>query len=129
MSEAKPTRGVALDDILSSIEMPQVGFSRLPDNPMQALMEAAPGYEPVESLEELQPLREAVADCIDALEEQDRYVIDAVNSERATLQELGDRLGVSRMHASRLRDQAFTRLRVLMAEHPVIRQRLGLEDE
>jgi DNA-directed RNA polymerase sigma subunit (sigma70/sigma32) len=129
MSEAKPTRGVALDDILSSIEMPQVGFSRLPDNPMQALMEAAPGYEPVESLEELQPLREAVADCIDALEEQDRYVIDAVNSERATLQELGDRLGVSRMHASRLRDQAFTRLRVLMAEHPVIRQRLGLDDE
>jgi DNA-directed RNA polymerase sigma subunit (sigma70/sigma32) len=129
MSEAKPTRGVALDDILSSIEMPQVGFSRLPDNPMQALMEAAPGYEPVESLEELQPLREAVADCIDALEEQDRYVIDAVNSERATLQELGDRLGVSRMHASRLRDQAFTRLRVLMAEHPVIRKRLGLDDE
>jgi RNA polymerase sigma factor (sigma-70 family) len=129
MSEAKPTRGVALDDILSSIEMPQVGFSRLPDNPMQALMEAAPGYEPVESLEELQPLREAVADCIDALDEQDRYVIDAVNSERATLQELGDRLGVSRMHASRLRDQAFTRLRVLMAEHPVIRQRLGLDDE
>jgi len=129
MSEAKPTRGVALDDILSSIEMPQVGFSRLPDNPMQALMEAAPGYEPVESLEELQPLREAVADCIDALGEQDRYVIDAVNSERATLQELGDRLGVSRMHASRLRDQAFARLRVLMAEHPVIRQRLGLDDE
>jgi DNA-directed RNA polymerase sigma subunit (sigma70/sigma32) len=129
MSEAKPTRGVALDDILSSIEMPQVGFSRLPDNPMQALMEAAPGYEPVESLEELQPLREAVADCIDALSEQDRYVIDAVNSERATLQELGNRLGVSRMHASRLRDQAFTRLRVLMAEHPVIRQRLGLDDE
>jgi|688.fasta_scaffold11818_24 DNA-directed RNA polymerase sigma subunit (sigma70/sigma32) len=129
MSEAKPTRGVALDDILSSIEMPQVGFSRLPDNPMQALMEAAPGYEPVESLEELQPLREAVADCIDALGEQDRYVIDAVNSERATLQELGDRLGVSRMHASRLRDQAFTRLRVLMTEHPVIRHRLGLDDE
>ena len=129
MSEAKPTRGVALDDILSSIEMPQVGFSRLPETPIQALMEAAPGYEPVESLEEIQPLREAVADCIDALDEQDRYVIDAVNSERATLQELGDRLGVSRMHASRLRDQAFTRLRVLMAEHPVIRKRLGLDDE
>jgi RNA polymerase sigma factor (sigma-70 family) len=129
MSEAKPTRGVALDDILSSIEMPQVGFSRLPENPMQALMEAAPGYEPVESLEEIQPLREAVADCIDALGEQDRYVIDAVNSERVTLQELGDRLGVSRMHASRLRDQAFTRLRALMAEHPVIRQRLGLDDD
>jgi RNA polymerase sigma factor (sigma-70 family) len=126
MSEAKPTRGMALDEIISSIDMSPVGFSRLPNNPIQALMEAAPGDEPVESLEELQPLREAVADCLDALGEQDRYVIDALNSERVTLQELGDRLGVSRMHASRLREQAFTRLRGLMAEHPVIRHRLGL---
>lgn len=129
MSEAKPTRGVPLDEIISSIDMSPVGFSRLPDNPIQALMEAAPGDEPVESLEELQPLREAVADCLDSLSEHDRFVIDALNTERVTLQELGDRLGVSRMHASRLREQAFDRLRRLMAEHPVIRQRLGLDDE
>lgn len=129
MSEAKPTRGVPLDEIISSIDMSPVGFLRLPDNPMQALMEAAPGYEPVESLEELQPLREAVADCLDALSEHDRYVIDALNTERVTLQELGDRLGVSRMHASRLREQAFGRLKVLMVEHPIIRHRLGLDDE
>jgi DNA-directed RNA polymerase sigma subunit (sigma70/sigma32) len=129
MSEAKPTRGIALDDLLLSIEAPSVGFLRLPQTPIQALMEAAPGDEPEQSLAEIQPLREAVAECIERLGEQDRYVIDAINSERVSLQELGDRLGVSRMHASRLRDAAFDRLRAVMVEHPAIRQRLGFEDE
>jgi len=129
MSEAKPTRGVALDDLLLSINTPSVGFLHLPQTEIQALMEAAPGEEPVESLEEIQPLREAVADCLDQLDAQDKFVIDALNSERVSLQELGDRLGVSRMHASRLRDAAFGRLRAVMAEHPVIRKRLGFDDE
>ena len=129
MSEAKPTRGMPVDDLLASISAPSVGFSRLPETPLQALMEAAPGYEPEESLQEIQPIREAVADCIEQLDEHDRYVIDAINSERVTLQELGDRLGVSRMHASRLRDAAFGRLMKIMTENSVIRERLGLEDE
>lgn len=89
-------------------------------------MNAAPFMDPEESSQELQPFREAVADCLDLLEEHDRYVIDALNSERVTLQVLGDRLGVSRMHASRLRDSAMGRLRDIMLEHPVIRERLQL---
>jgi DNA-directed RNA polymerase specialized sigma subunit len=129
MSEAKPTRGVPLDDILLSVNIPSVGFLHLPQTEIQALMEAGPNREPAESLEELQPFREAVADCIDRLNAQDRFIIDALNSERVSLQELGDRLGVSRMHASRLRDAAFGRLRVIMAEHPAIRERLGFDDE
>jgi RNA polymerase sigma-B factor len=97
-----------------------------PSTPMEALMNAAPFMDPEESSQELQPFREAVADCLDLLEEHDRYVIDALNSERVTLQVLGDRLGVSRMHASRLRDSAMGRLRDIMLEHPVIRERLQL---
>lgn len=89
-------------------------------------MAAPPHDEPEESIHELQPFREAVAECLEHLEEHDRYVIDALNSERVTLQVLGDRLGVSRMHASRLRDSAFGRLRDIMLEHPIIRERLGL---
>lgn len=54
----------------------------------------APAFEDVEeSVQELQPLREAVADCIDQLNDQDRFIVDAVNSEMVSLEELGRRLG------------------------------------
>ncbi len=91
-------------------------------------MAAAPYNEPEESLEELQPFREAVAECMEQLSEQDRYIIDAINSERVTLQVLGDRLGISRMHASRLRDAAFGQLRDIMLTNPIILKRLGIGD-
>ena len=53
---------------------------------------------------------------------------DAINSERVTLQVLGDRLGISRMHASRLRDAAFRQLRDIMLTNPIILKRLGIGD-
>lgn len=73
-------------------------------------------------------MREVVAQCIDMLSEQDQFVINAINSERVTLQELGNRLGVSRMHASRLRDAAFDRLKTIMVMHPVIRRKIQMVD-
>lgn len=124
MNEAQPIRVVSLDIYLDSHD---IGAGK-PLTPMEALMAAAPYYEPEESLEELQPFREAVAECMEQLSEQDRYVIDAINSERVTLQVLGDRLGVSRMHASRLRDAAFAQLRDIMLTNPTILKRLGIGD-
>jgi hypothetical protein len=124
MNEARPTRDISLDIFLQSHDF----GSRRPQNEMEALMQAPPGYEPVESMEEVQPLREVVAQCIDMLTEQDQYVVNAINSERVTLQELGNRLGISRMHASRLRDAAFARLKEIMIMHPVIRRRVQMVD-
>ncbi len=86
--------------------------------------------ETMESVIELQPLREAVASCIEQLDEQDRFIIDALNSEVISLQELGNRLGVSKPHAWRLRNAAYKRLESLLLEHTLIRERLGIyEDE
>jgi DNA-directed RNA polymerase specialized sigma subunit len=124
MNEAQPIRAVSLDAYLDSHD---IGAGR-PLTPMEALMAAAPYDEPEESLEELQPFREAVAECMEQLSEQDRYIIDAINSERVTLQVLGDRLGISRMHASRLRDAAFRQLRDIMLTNPTILKRLGIGD-
>lgn len=123
-NEARPSKNIPLDVYLTSNNM---GHQK-PSTQMEALMMSPPGCEPEESMEELQPLREVVAQCIDLLSSQDQFVINALNSERVTLQELGDRLGVSRMHASRLRNAAFARLKIIMEMHPTIRRRVMVAD-
>ena len=96
---------------------------------MEALMMAGVGEATIESVQELQPLREAIASCIEQLEEQDRFIIDALNSEMVSLQELGERLGVTKTHAWRLRNSAYERLQLILIKHPIIRERLNLDDE
>ena len=83
----------------------------------------------MESVIELQPLREAVASCIEQLAEQDRFIVDALNSEVISLQELGNRLGVSKPHAWRLRNAAYKRLQLLLLQNELIRERLGLDED
>jgi DNA-directed RNA polymerase specialized sigma subunit len=83
----------------------------------------------MESVIELQPLREAVASCIEQLDEQDRFIVDALNSEVISLQELGNRLGVSKPHAWRLRNAAYKRLQLLLLQNELIRERLGLDED
>ncbi len=85
--------------------------------------------EIMESVIELQPLREAVASCIEQLDEHDRFIVDALNSEVISLQELGNRLGVSKPHAWRLRNAAYKRLQLLLLENKLIRERLGLDED
>lgn len=104
------------------------GASRRPESPLEALMRAAPGHTPSESVQELQPFREAVADCIDQLGEQERFIVDALNSEMISLDELGKRLGISKTHAWRLRNEAYNKLRDIMIGNPIIRKRLVLGD-
>jgi len=102
---------------------------RRPETPIEALMMAAPFQDPIESTQELQPLREAVASCIELLSEQSRFIIDAVTSEIISLQELGDRLGVTKTHAWRLRNAAYAELKIIMTENQIIKERLGLDDD
>jgi hypothetical protein len=102
-------------------------YQSAPSNPMEALMQAAPGEEPHTSMEELLPLREAVADCLDKLSEQDRWIVDCLNSERVSLQELGDRLSVTKTQAWRLRNKAFDNLKERMLTNSLIRKKLGMK--
>lgn len=102
-------------------------FLSAPTNPLEALMQTPPGENPETSMAELLPLREAVADCLDKLSEQDRWVIDCLNSERISLQELGDRLGVTKTQAWRLRNKAHDNLREIMLNNTLIRRKLNME--
>lgn len=96
-----------------------------PDNEMQALMEAAPGQTIETSNDEIDLLRSIVIYCIDMLSEQDRYIIESINYEQITYEQLGKRLGMSNVHAWRLKQDAYKRLMTLMLEHKVIRDYLG----
>ena len=102
---------------------------RRPETPIEALMQAAPGEDVRESVIELQPFREAVAGCIEKLNEQERFIIDAVNTEMISLEELGKRLGVTKTHAWRLRNSAMDSLRKIMLQDPTVLERLRNNDE
>lgn len=100
--------------------------NRRPVSAIEALMLAEAHSEPEESIVELQVVREAVADCIDLLDPQDRFVIEAVEFERISQREVADRLGLAPgSHADVVR-QARQNLRVHLLRHPTIRERLGM---
>ena len=94
-----------------------------PETMMEALMRSTSDIIE-ESAEELQPLREAVAICIEQLSEQDQFIVNAVNSEFLSYEELGKRLGVSKPHAWRLKNDAYAKLQQLLTMHPLIRKKV-----
>lgn len=96
-----------------------------PQTAMEALMLSTSSVIE-ESVEELQPLREAVAMCIEQLNEQDQFIVNAVNSEFVSYEELGKRLGVSKPHAWRLKNNAYARLQQLLTMNPLIRKKVRM---
>ena len=71
----------------------------------------------------------SIAECIEQLSAQDQYIVDALNSEVISLEELGRRLGVSKPHAWRLRNKAYERLKLILLKHPLIQERLGIHED
>jgi DNA-directed RNA polymerase specialized sigma24 family protein len=97
-----------------------------PWSPLQALMEARPQVAPLDSVVGLQPLREAVADCLDQLSAEDRFLLEATHVERVTVRELAARMGLHKSYTYRLVKRAETRLRDQCLEHITVLDYLGL---
>lgn len=97
-----------------------------PWSPLQALMEARPQVDPLDSVVGLQSLREAVVDCIERLSAEDQFLLEASHIERATVRELAARMGLHKSHTYRLVRRAELRLRTECLEHTVILMYLGL---
>lgn len=108
--------------------IPLVGSGK-PENELQALMEAGTGQTIETSSEEIDALRNVVVYCIDMLSDQDRFIVEAINYEMLTYEQLGKRLGVSNVHAWRLKQDAYKKLMQLLLEHSTIKQYLGEEDD
>ena len=95
-----------------------------PDSEIQSLMEAYPLEKPEGTTGELQVLRELVVDCIDALQEKQILVINAIMFEQITFQELANRLGYkSRETARRQFAIAMDDLKVIMFANEELMER------
>lgn len=103
--------------------------SAKPENEIQALMEAGPGQTIETSSEEIDALRNVVVYCIDMLSDQDRFIVEAINYEQLTYDQLGKRMGISSVHAWRLKQTAFKNLMNLLLEHKTIKEYLGEYDD
>jgi DNA-directed RNA polymerase specialized sigma24 family protein len=89
-------------------------------------MEARPQVDPVDSVVGLQPLREAVVDCIEQLSPEDRFLLEATHIERTTVRELAARLGLHKSYTYRLVKRAELRLRDECLQHAIVLSYLGL---
>lgn len=106
-----------------------------PINEYEALMQAAPGEEPVE-VDAIMLLRNAVLECVQQLSEKDRFCLDAIFSERITYEELGIRLGYAHNNSKTTGSssaflatkRALGRLEKHLRKHPIIMEYIqGLE--
>lgn len=102
--------------------------SHLPVSEYQALMEAAPFEEPREVNDELNAVRDIVASYVDELEPRDLWIINACITERLSLQQIANQLGITKTHVWRLRNQAFAKLKDKMNSDPYIRMRIQMAD-
>ena len=98
----------------------------IPETPLQALMEAAPGDTPERSREEIQEIREAVADCLAVVSDKDRFIIEAKDIEGLSYRKLAVRLGCSKSQAEREHKEAYTRLGRYLNAHPIIIERFPM---
>ena len=85
-----------------------------PENDWQALMEAPPGFEPIESKQIEDEISDIVRDCVELLLDQDKYIVQAIAYECISYEQLGYRLGCSGPHAWRLKQIAYANLKELL---------------
>jgi RNA polymerase sigma factor (sigma-70 family) len=76
--------------------------------------------------EELSELREVVRDAVEYLCPQDRFIIEAIYYEQITFEVLGERLGVSNVHAWRLAKTAIKNLQAQLITNEYVNDYLDL---
>ena len=94
--------------------------------PAGALMASRPGHEPPDSIVDRLPLHEALADCMDQLCAEDRYMLDAWHMEQVTIRALAERMGLHKSHTYRLVKRAETRLRDACLLNVTVQMYLGI---
>ena len=92
-------------------------------SPIEALMSCPPAEDPEESVLEQLALREALADALDSLEEDDRWIFDMLIVVRLSLRFVGRVVGVPKTTLARRRDRIVADLQEQLLENPVVRER------
>lgn len=87
-----------------------------PATPLEALMVAAPGDEPLESTVEQALRLEPVRDAIEALPAEQRFIVEAVFWRGLSVRAIGRELGLSRMAVHRRKKSALQTLAVQLRD-------------
>jgi DNA-directed RNA polymerase specialized sigma24 family protein len=94
-----------------------------PSSDLEGLMASHPFTEADGTSVALQVLREAIAECIEQLSDEDQFVIEAIWFERVTVRALADRLGLHKSRTHRMCQRAVIRLGDIASTHPVLMAR------
>ena len=110
------------DPLLSAGRYQQPAFGRT-FSPIEALVACSPHQEPEESILEQLALRESLADALDTLEEDDRWLFDMLIVVRLSLRFVGRVIGMPKTTVARRRDKIIANLRDILVNDPVVKKR------
>jgi len=89
-------------------------------------MRVAPFDEPEESIEEQDELREILADALDSLTEEERWIFLMLTTVKLSLRFVGRVLGVPKTTLARRRDRIVRKLQDELADSALVQRRLGV---
>ena len=95
-----------------------------PFSATEALMSCAPFEQPEESVLEQMALREALADALDTLDEEERWIFDMLVVVRLSLRFVGRVVGIPKTTLARRRDKVIAKLQQQLLESPEVRNRV-----
>ena len=97
-----------------------------PQTVYDALLRVAPFDEPEESIEEQDELREILADALDSLTEEERWIFLMLTKVKLSLRFVGRVLGVPKTTLARRRDRIVQKLQDELADSALVQRRLGI---
>ena len=112
------------DPLLSAGRYQRSAFGRAV-SPLEALVVCEPGNEPEESVLEQLSLRDAVADALDELDEDDRWLFDMLLVVHLSLRVVGLVIGMPKTTVARQRDRIIADLQQRLLTNPVVRERFA----
>jgi len=90
------------------------------------LLRVAPFDEPQESIQEQDELREILADALDSLTEEERWIFLMLTTVKLSLRFVGRVLGVPKTTLARRRDRIVRKLQDELADSALVQRRLGV---
>lgn len=102
------------------------GFNTSFETAIGALMESMPHHDAERSLEEINPLRDAVAAAMDSCTAEHRFVLEAHLCEGIAFRPLGERMGLKKSRTHRIYREALDEVRGHLLNQPAVRERLNL---
>ena len=90
------------------------------------MLRVAPFDEPEESIEEQDELREILADALDSLTEEERWIFLMLTKVKLSLRFVGRVLGVPKTTLARRRDRIVQKLQDELADSALVQRRLGI---